>query len=185
MDINKTTFIGYHGTNSKHVQSILKNNFNISQNADEWIGYGVYFFVDGISCPINNSREWAINQAYHQTDYTNYSILKATITGENVLDLTTQAGLIAFNTMRQKIIEKHKQYFYRDRNIYEDDRLICNLIIQAMNLDLLINNLYIKTKIQRMKIIYSRIPNVTVMLVVNPNKSIDLSSIEEIEKGRT
>ncbi len=185
---NKKTYIGYHGTNREYVSSIMQNNFNVSRNADEWLGYGTYFFIEGISCPISNAEEWAINQAWDserkEYRYKEYSILSANIEAERILDLRTEEGLFVFNKFRTAIIEKyHNQYFKNNRKIYEDDRIIFNLIIKAMNLDLIIHNTYIKTKTQRIKKIYSRIPNCSIMVVTNPIRLIVQESIREINKG--
>jgi len=178
-------FVGYHGTNSKYVSDIYKHNFKISKNAGEWLGYGAYFFIEGVSCPIKTAREWALNEAYKDLNYKYYSILKVKAVGETIFDLTTIDGLRKFNELRNQIIKKYNTYFYKNRNFYEDDRVILNLMIKWMNIDILISNLYIKTKKQRISKIYSRIPNVTVMLVTEPKKSIELSSIKKIEKGVT
>jgi len=178
-------FVGYHGTNSKYVPDIYKHNFKISKNAGEWLGYGTYFFVEGVSCPIKNAREWALNEAYKDLNYKHYSILKVRAVGKTIFDLTTIDGLKKFDELRNQIIKKYNTYFHRNRNFYEDDRIILNLIIKWMKIDILISNLYVKTTAQRISKIYSRIPNVTVMLVTDPKKSIKLSSIEEIEKELT
>ncbi len=47
-------YIGYHGTNYENVESIIKHGFHVSDNADEWLGHGIYFFTEGISDPIEN-----------------------------------------------------------------------------------------------------------------------------------
>ena len=58
---DKQEYIGYHGTNKEYSSLIVKNGFKSSQGNDEWLGHGVYFFIEGILCPKQNAREWAIN----------------------------------------------------------------------------------------------------------------------------
>lgn len=36
--------VGYHGTSKESAVSILKNDFNLSMQKNEWLGFGVYFF---------------------------------------------------------------------------------------------------------------------------------------------
>jgi hypothetical protein len=103
-------YIGYHGTDYDNVESILKNRFRISDKADEWLGHGIYFFTEGISDPIENAKEWAINQAWDKVakrySYQKYAVLKAEVSGERVLDLTTTEGLRVYNEMRNLFIRE-------------------------------------------------------------------------------
>lgn len=187
--------IGYHGTDQSRVKSIQENNFNASQKKNEWLGYGVYFFVNGISDPIKNAIEWGKNEAYNKGsyDYETYSVLKAAVSFDRLLDTTTIEGLSVFNTLRDKFIDKYNEKFHRSRDFNEDDRLMWNLVASHMKLDIVIHNLYIKNKVQRCKKIRSNVPNTTVMCVCakkndeqNKDKTlniIDIKSIQEIRKG--
>lgn len=182
-------FTGYHGTSEERANSIIKSSFIPSENHDDWLGYDVYFFIEGISCPLSNAKEWAINQSWDKKNKRNkykiYSIIEArlTISEAKLLDLTTKEGLEGFNKVRDHIISKYNHFFQRGRDTADDDQKICNMTIKIMCLEALISNLYIKNKVQRTKIINSNIPNVTVMLVVKPKTCIDLSSIKQVETG--
>ena len=50
-DIKIIRFTGWHGTDEKNVEEILKNNFQESPGDDQWLGEGVYFFTEGIGNP--------------------------------------------------------------------------------------------------------------------------------------
>jgi len=177
-------YIGYHGTNADHVESIVKNGFYTSDNADEWLGHGIYFFTEGISDPIENAKEWAINQAWDKENkryrYKKYAVLKVEVSGEQVLDLRTENGLWVYNEMRDLLIRQYEATFDKDRNIYEDNCKMSNLIVDAMNLDILINRLYIKNRIQRKLRLVSNVPNTTVMVVIKPES---IYSIEVEKEG--
>lgn len=175
-------FVGYHGTDASKVSSIQQFNFNKSTEDDDWLGHGVYFFVEGISCPVENASEWAVNQAFKKK-YAEYAVLQADIVGIRLLDTTTLDGLKAFNTIRNALIRKHNSYFHPARNIYEDDRLMWNMVAKALKLDIIIHNLYIKDNIQRRKRIASNVPNTTVICVKEPS-SVVLGSIQVACKGR-
>ena len=184
-----TTFIGYHGTSGENANSIIDTGFIPSKNHDDWIGHGVYFFIDGISCPKSNSEEWAKNQAWDNdkkcNKYKTYSVVQAEIDVQKsrLLDLTTTDGLVAFNTIRELLInELERNFFVRNRDVDEDDQKICNHAISHLKLELLISHLYIKNRTQRIKNIVSKIPNTTVMLVVKP-ELCDISSIRQVKTG--
>ena len=100
-----------------------------------------------------------------------------------LLDLTTSADLDGLNQVRNHLIHVYQKSFQKGREYADDDRKICNMVISKMKVDVLISNLYIKTKIQRIKNINSNIPNVTVMLVANHEECIDASSMSEVKTG--
>ncbi len=178
-------YIGYHGTNYENVESIIKHGFRVSDNADEWLGHGIYFFTEGISDPIENAKEWAINQAWDNKNkrylYRKYAVLKAEVSGERVLDLTTENGLRSYNEMRNLLIHKYRSLFHIDRKISEDNCKMSNLIVNAMNLDILINRLYIKNSIQRKLHLASKVPNTTVMVVIKPESICSIKVEKEGE----
>jgi len=179
------TFIGYHGTSEECANSIMETGFITSKNHDDWIGHGVYFFINGISCPKSNAEEWAKNEAWDKKGYKYkiYSVIQAEINVQRHLDLTTTDGLVVFNKVREHLIKKlERNFFVRDRDVKGDDNEICNQAISHLKLDVLICHLYIKNCTQRKKNIVSRIPNTTVMLVVKP-ELCDVSSIKKIKNG--
>lgn len=146
----------------------------------EWLGSGVYFFVEGAFCPIENAREWAKNSAYPDK-YVSYSILKVLVTGERVLDLRIEEDLKMFDELRQHIFQKYDAEKRKFRTSMHPDTFLCNSFAKSMKLDILIQNFYIKTKNQRIKKIVSRMPNSTV-LCAKENANIDLVNLDEIEK---
>lgn len=176
--------VGYHGTNSNLVESIVADSFRKSENDDEWLGHGVYFFVEGISCPITNAGEWAKNQAFSRKGnrYDRYTVLEAVARCNRLLDATTVEGLQAFEEVRQKILEKHDEHFVKGRVIQNDNCVMWNLVARLMGLDAVIHNLYIKNRMQRIKQVQSNVPNTTVLCVKNPD-SIDSETIRVVDKG--
>lgn len=173
-------YISYHGTNSECVESIRKNGFEPSSSHNDWLGSGVYFFVDGSFCPIENAREWAVNEAYKKK-YVSYSILKAIVSGDRVLDLRIEEDLKIFDKVRQHILKKYEEEKKKLTIKLHPDTFLCNSVAKSMNLDIVIQNLYIKKKSERIRKIDSRIPNSTVLCAKKTAK-IDLVDIEEIEK---
>jgi hypothetical protein len=182
-------YLGYHGTSKINSSLIQKDNFKVSHSPIEWLGHGTYFFIEGIACPVQKAREWAIVEAWDNRTkshkYNEYVVLSATIVGKRVFDLREQNDLIAFNKFREHIIKTYCKHFEDPkRKLESDETYIYNLAIKAMKLDILINNLYMKTtELQRKQKIFSRTPNCTVMVVIQPKISVVLDSIKEIETG--
>ncbi|MFT6927580.1 MAG: hypothetical protein ACJAZP_003217 [Psychromonas sp.] len=178
-------YVGYHGTDSTRVASIQANNFNSSQNKNDWLGYGVYFFIDGIGCPLENACEWAINQAYHKGSYIydEYSVLKTNIECLKVLDVTEKEGNKVFHILKKVMIDKNPNIFDRYRDTSEDNRLIWNFISKQMDLDVVINSLFIKHKEERRKKIQLNVPN-SLVLCVKKRELIDSDKLELVEEKR-
>lgn len=178
-------YLAYHGTNSKNVESIKKDGFTPSSTYNDWLGYGVYFFIDGSFCPVTNARDWGINNAWdnklHEHKYTTYSILLTVVSGERILDLREEDDLGIFETLRAHILKKYEKEKSSMQKKLHPDTFLCNSVSKSMRLDILIQNLYIKTKYQRVNRIHSRIPNSTVLCAKNTAK-IEVDLLDEIEK---
>jgi len=185
--MERSEIIGYHGTSEENAKKIVTTNFKRSENPDDWLGYGVYFFVNGISDPIANAKEWAMYKAWNGNSkpalYSRYNVLSAKVVGANILDTNKIADLKAFNLVRNRLLEIHKEHWCKDRKVTEDDRLLWNFAADFMKLDVIIHNLYIKNKTQRIKKIASNIPNVTVMCVKDV-ANIDIDTINKEKEGR-
>lgn len=183
---DKREFIGYHGTSEASANSILSSNFKPSENPDDWLGYGIYFFIEGINVPIDNAIEWAKTKAWNGRDqplkYSKYNILSVLVSGKHVLNTSNMDDLNAFNKLREKLQVAEKRSFPRDRNLNEDDRVMWNLVADFLNLEIIIHNLYIKTESQRKLNIVSKVPNTTVMCVKNTN-NIHFETIKMIIEG--
>ena len=72
--------IGYHGTCSKHKDSIESNGFDPAKcnyRADHWLGQGVYFFDD-----YEKALWWSATAVLHNNDFRSY-----------ISTITTQPGM--------------------------------------------------------------------------------------------
>ncbi|WP_124409322.1 hypothetical protein [Pseudomonas sp. R4-34-07] len=167
----KLIIIGFHGTSSESANHIIHENFNINRGEEDWLGYGAYFFIEGISCPIKSANEWAKNA--HENHET--CILKSTIEvhERSVLDLRNIENLKRYNLVRELKIREHYSdlILRRDltvkkrKDIRIDDRLITNMVKKHLSITVLIHNVYIKNKSQRDLALESSYPNATVCSV--------------------
>jgi hypothetical protein len=180
-------FTGYHGTALNCCSTIQSESFIESKNDDDWLGYGVYFFIEGIGQPEVHAKEWAINQSFEgkgkPRKYSTYGVLKAQVKASKILNTTNNDGLNAFNTVRNELIKLHSRDFKRDRNKFEDNRVMWELVAEMMELEIVIHNLYIKDYVQRRLSIASLVPNTTVMCVKDASL-IDKKSISVVSQGR-
>lgn len=183
--IDNMEIIGYHGTNKDNIESIRKANFKISAGDEEWLGHGVYFFVDGIACPIESSKGWAIAQSWNNTNksnnYPEYCVLSAKITSEHILDLRVQEDLIKYNSYRDHVVNKCGDYF-RKNSYKKHDNLINNMIAGQLGLEVIISNLFIKFRAFRIAQLISRMPNVSVLCAKNAD-CINAETIKIICEG--
>ena len=74
------SFIGFHGTTKDRADNIIKHNYFIASDDDEdWLGTGVYFFADYIS----HARDWCTKYKC----YPLWSIIHSNIEAEKIIDL--------------------------------------------------------------------------------------------------
>ncbi|WP_426697717.1 hypothetical protein ACP6EV_06460 [Aeromonas hydrophila] len=171
---NEISIKGFHGTTEKNADKILESGFQISKNNEDWLGNGVYFFIDGISNPLFSAIEWASNTH----GKLNCAVIESDILiqAKDILDLTTSKGLITYNYLRNKIITRdYSELLHRRdlgikkrRDIRVDDRIITNKLFSLTNYKAIIHQVYIKTVLQRTLALESSYPNSTVLCIKNP-----------------
>ena len=176
-------FIGYHGTSVNSAQLIIKSNYEKSIGDKEWLGDGVYFFIDGLSSkPNEQAKEWAISQSWDNMrgDYTykEYCVIKSEIKvfEDNFLDLTKEDGIEILSYLYETFEEKISKL---NKSLKFIDGLLINLARNEgiLPIDVVKGNFYIKFAKERIKRINLRTPNCTISTVFEPNKNIRESTI--------
>jgi hypothetical protein len=158
----------FHGTTRDRAEAILNFNFNFSESDEDWLGTGVYFFLDGIASGLKSAQEWALNTHKGVT----CSVIETTVVTEReqLLDLRVLSDLKLYNKIRDQIIIRDFDKLSRRRDISIkkrrdirlDDTLITNEVLNILGKKLIIHNVYIKTSQQRELILESSYPNSTV-----------------------
>ncbi|CQB87987.1 Uncharacterised protein [Chlamydia trachomatis] len=180
---------GFHGTSYENANSILINGFNISFGDDEWLGDGVYFFIDGLADPQKAAGQWACVNAWdnssYQNRYSEYAILGVTISTEesNVLDLREQRGCEVFEYVLQKMKSKLKRERKKRKIIYVDG-LVINFARNYLFPELVVSvaNVYIKlTKEARVHRINRVSQNCTICAVHSPKDIV--TEVKIVEQG--
>lgn len=182
-------YIGFHGTDALNEASICTSGFRASSNPDDWLGTGVYFFIDGIKKGLVAAKEWAIAESWNNHkrnyDYAEYIVLEVIIRGDKVLDLTLRDHLTNFNLVRSMVLSLFQDKFVTSKGFDSThDTLLMNLAMDYMKLDIVISDMYVKNAKLRKERISSRIPNVTMMCIKNANL-IDRESIKAVQRGLT
>ena len=156
--------IGFHGTDIKNFDSIKSTNFVASEGDSEWLGNGVYFFVEGISDPIKNAKDWAIVSSWNNNlklnEYTKFAVISAEINvlDDYLLDLTTHDGMETFIYFRNKFIEMiSKRKLILKNGDFKDGHII-NEARYSIRIDVVKSNFYIKFAKERIMNINFRIP---------------------------
>jgi hypothetical protein len=177
---------GYHGTSFESAQLIQKNNYDISIGDVEWLGDGVYFFVEGISTEtLSLAKKWAITQAWDnklkRNKYNNFCVLKSEIFVEkqNFLDLTTEDGIEVFEYLLEKYSSKIESI---GKKLEFLDGMLINLARREgiFPIDVVKGNFYIKFAKERIKQIKLRTSNCTICTVYNPTKNIISTKVVRI-----
>lgn len=185
--MSKLTFNGYHGTSRKAAMQIVSANYEFSIGDKEWLGDGVYFFIEGLnSNPNSQAEEWAKAQSWDKNlklnKYNEYCVLQTLIqvSDENLLDLNKEEGIEILEYLYERFEKKINTLKKRLEPI---DGLLINLAIKedVLPIDVVKGNFYIKFARERIKRINLRTPNSTICSVVNPQKC--LSDTKIIKSG--
>jgi len=183
----------YHGTDASLVPVILSEGFRASVGDDHWLGDGTYFFVEGTSGadPQGAAVKWGIAEAYDKRQrslrYRDYAVMHCRInaTKDNLWDLTTVEGMKLFNKLRNGFMRKiaESDYVPRKSVDFKDGHLI-NLgrRVAKLPFTLVKGNFYIKFKVERMNNIFFRLPNCTILAVLNPAEQVEPGSVSCVVK---
>lgn len=161
-------FEGYHGSSEEQAVSIVESGtLNPSLGSHHWYGEGSYFFVQGISDPADNARNWSIAQAWcnklKMNKYERCGVLLAHVTSraDRVVDLRDQRFAELFQKCREKVLQGLTASGKRKYS----DSMVFGYIRTKIGADIFIGNQYIKFKEQRKFGFNSQIPNVSMMCV--------------------
>lgn len=169
----------FHGTSLESAKEIEASNYRESDRDDEWLGKGIYFFVDGISDPLTNAIDWAIAQAWDNAEkiykYKEFAVLKSTVeVDENrLIDLTSQEGLRNFNSAKLLLLKEIFKGFaseeLKEMSVETHSCKVFNFIVAKFNAHAVKHNLYINNKKGRRMNLKSNVPNTTVLCVRREN----------------
>jgi hypothetical protein len=186
----QATIKGHHGTDMTRFEGIKKNNFERSAKP-EWLGQGAYFFTDGISSlgPQEDAINWArACVACFGERYPYWAVVTAEINTQKMLDLTDETQLKFFNKMRDVL---YRRFNFRPRGQGQKgdrDWILDVEIIEEIRKETEIwaakCHFFFKFTLENQRSIGSRIPNVTIVCVYEPERAIDKDSIKNPRSGQ-
>ena len=174
----KQTFIGYHGTLACHAESIRQSGVSPSDNDDDWLGEGTYFFVEGLDDPQMCAAQWARAKAWdkkdQEFDHPKVAVITATIEVDvaAVYDLREPANARRFHKARRRWlrtrIPRRSTHLPRPvERTYDTDLL--DQFKWENGIDALISDVHIQFSLRERHFrLDSRIPNVSILCLSNP-----------------
>ena len=183
------TIKGHHGTNSNNCRKILNSNYKISKGDREWLGDGVYFFIEGVSSEnsIELAKKWVIAESSKRR-YKDYTVIESEIkvAEENLLDLTNKEGVEIFSYFYKKFFEEIKKELNKgQQGLKFCDGFLINLMRkkETLPIEVVKGNFYIKFDEERKNKINFRISNCTICTVCVPQKNI-INNNKVVDKGK-
>lgn len=172
--LDNLNFLAYHGTTLDKASCIVESGFEVNPSEEDWLGNGVYFFVDGFACPKVNAMEWASFKSHGLQPCVVVSEVSVPL--EKVLDLRSEKGLHAYNQEKSHFITSHYRSLLTRRDLVKkkrrdirlDDAVITKGVLLSLGVSVLFHNLYIKRKVHRDLELESSYPNSTVCCVADP-----------------
>lgn len=172
-----TTYRGFHGTLASRVDSIRTSGIYPSDNPDDWLGEGTYFFIEGLDDPRTSAAQWARCKAWdkhdQEFDESTVAVIEAAITVEAsaVFDLREPSNAQHFHRVRRRwlksLVPRRSTHLPRP----EKDRFDTDLLDhfkQENEIAALIGDFHIQFSLRERHFrLDSRIPNVTVLCLSN------------------
>lgn len=172
-----TTFRGFHGTLASRVDSIRSSGIYPSDNPDDWLGEGTYFFIEGLDDPKSSAAQWARCKAWdkHDQEFDESTVAVVEVAIEvdaaGVFDLREPSNARHFHRVRRRwlksLVPRRSTHLPRP----EKDRFDTDLLDQFKQenaITALIGDFHIQFSLRERHFrLDSRIPNVTVLCLSN------------------
>ncbi|MCD2348487.1 hypothetical protein [Clostridium guangxiense] len=184
MDTEGKKFIGYHGTDYNGEKCIIRSrHFNLSNRDDEWLGSGIYFFIDeNQNEAVSNALKWAINFK----GFKFYTVLQCNISIEKnrLIDFNNdETWRSLFHDYRKEVIKDIKSRGIKiQTSKHKFDCKIINEICEKFNILAVKQQRYI-SKLENSDLPMSEVPNCTI-LCVRDNCLLDEQSIKVKRRGK-
>lgn len=183
----KVTIRGFHGTLASRVESIHRSGIYPSDNPDDWLGEGTYFFVEGLDDPRTSASQWARCKAWDKEDQEfdemDVAVIEVDLSMDEsaVFDLRERANAREFHQARRRWL-RHlvpRRSMHRPRpaaTSFDTD------FLDGFKLDrgiiALIGDFHIQFSLRERHFrLDSRIPNASVLCLSHPAREVGLEVI--------
>lgn len=175
----------YHGTSHTNTASIINNGFRPSDGDNEWLGDGIYTFIDrGLKNPIEAAEQWSEFRA-RKSKYQFGAVLQLNASADenDIIDLNTEDGIKYLEFLEKKFKDKLREV---GKSIKSLEGVLINFGRNELGYSsrLVIGNFYIQLSQEQLNLhLHQRTPNCTICCIHDPG-CIDQSSIKEIKQWR-
>jgi len=124
--------VGFHGTASSNVDSIIKNGYYPSDRRGAWFGKGIYFFGDlpPMTNGVLEARSWVINV----TKAGSWAIFRALIESDKYVDLLENVDhKQLYDEIKRELVNIHLAAGKREEDFKE--RLVFTVLQQRNKID--------------------------------------------------
>jgi len=186
------TIRGFHGTLASRVESIRASGIYPSDNPDDWLGEGTYFFVDGLDDPKTCAAQWARCKAWdkHDQEFDEFEVavieVLITVPGSEVFDLREPSNAQQFHRARRRwlksLVPRRSTHLPRPaKDQFDTD--ILDQFKQENAIAALIGDFHIQFSLRERHFrLDSRIPNV-VLLCLSPDVHDATTEIVDVTIG--
>ena len=185
----RVTYRGFHGTLASRVESIRASGIAPSDNPDDWLGEGTYFFVDGLDDPRASAAQWARCKAWdkHDQEFDEFEVavieVSISVDDAQVFDLREPANAQHFHRVRRRWLRLHVPRRSTHLPRPERDRFDTDLLDQFKHdngVAVLIGDFHIQFSLRERHFrLDSRIPNVAVLCLTSgvPDATADIVDV--------
>lgn len=184
----RQSFTAYHGTLASRAESIQASGIYPSDNPDDWLGEGTYFFVDGLDDPWVSASQWARCKAWDKEDleFDEHDVavikVRVEVDEDRVFDLRDPANVRRFHRERRRWLKSlvPRRSTHKARPIGDSfDTELLNRFKSRHGIAVLIGEFHIQFSIRERHFrMDSRIPNSCVLCVSRDAPGVDLDIIE-------
>lgn len=184
------SFSAYHGTFQNRLEAIVKAGFQPSVNDDDWLGFGSYFFIDGLNDPMSSAMHWALCSSWDKQNKcfleNSVAVVKTELTApaNSIFDFREMENAKAFHLFRREWLQRHQSAKLTDLIRPQErtyDAAVLNEFREKHGIGILIGNFHIQLTVrERYLRLDSRIPNVSILCIA-PVADISIQcSISEV-----
>lgn len=178
----------YHGTLASRVDSIRSSGIYPSDNPDDWLGEGTYFFVDGLDDPWTSASQWARckgwDKAHQEFSERSVAVIEVMISADEstTFDLRDHASMKEFHRARRKwlksLVPRGSTHRTRPEATTFDTDFV-DLFKQQKGIAVLLGDFHIQFSLRERHFrLESRIPNVSMLCLSNPAPNVDVAITE-------
>lgn len=164
-------YIGYHGTTKELAEKIINDReFKVSNQDEDWLGPGVYFFED--------DYHQAKNFGKKARKYSEWAVVKSKIKADAVFDLIQSEDFIFFDKTFKLIVSRYEKINKNKIRNKVTNKVVFNMIYEHRPYDL-VRGVFTVPKGKNIKISGTKYSHSQIQLCVRNLECIKSIEMEE------